>query len=115
MECDEGILMWQSLLPGQMHTNAFRSSTDKEWTRFRGSNVEHFPAPVSMLSSTLWRRRLLCSRSGHPLSIGAHSSKQHGQSSREDKLISDHLHQCSFNFECPKFWIWSVTRLKLPL
>lgn len=27
------------LLPGQMHTNAFRSSTDKEWTRFRGSNV----------------------------------------------------------------------------
>lgn len=31
------------LLPGQMHTNAFRSSTDKEWTRFRGSNVsQHF-------------------------------------------------------------------------
>ncbi len=29
----------RSLLPGQMHTNAFRSSTDKEWTRFRGSNV----------------------------------------------------------------------------
>lgn len=22
-----------------MHTNAFKSSTDKEWTRFRGSNV----------------------------------------------------------------------------
>lgn len=29
----------RSLLPGQMHTNAFRSSTDKEWTRFRGSDV----------------------------------------------------------------------------
>lgn len=29
----------RSLLPGQMNTNAFRSSTDKEWTRFRGSNV----------------------------------------------------------------------------
>lgn len=29
----------RSLLPGQMHTNAFRSSTDKEWTRFPGSNV----------------------------------------------------------------------------
>lgn len=29
----------RSLLPGQMNTNAFRSPTDKEWTRFRGSNV----------------------------------------------------------------------------
>jgi len=30
----------RSLLPGQMHTNAFRSPKDKEWTRFsRGSNV----------------------------------------------------------------------------
>ena len=30
----------RTLLPGQMHTNAFRSPKDKEWTRFsHGSNV----------------------------------------------------------------------------
>lgn len=44
----------RSLLPGQMNTNAFRSSTDKEWTRFRGSNV-------SGLSFFLFNLRQSCS------------------------------------------------------
>lgn len=104
----------RSLLPGQMHTNAFRSSTDKEWTRFRGSNVELSPAPVSMLSSTLWRR-LRSSRSGYPLSIGAYNSKPHRRYLRKDKLTASHLCKCSLTFRWPLFWIWGVARLKLPL
>lgn len=49
----------RSLLPGQMHTNAFRSSTDKEWTRFRGRNVSeqlvkwHADVKLSLLISYL--------------------------------------------------------------